>query len=110
MGWYQNSPQAMMAGPIEILARDAWQVLSRKLPHCTASLDSAHWPAEDAWLGDCMVLLGIREVPDYTILADRYSYQELGACKAAPFIAFHPLKTMSSYFACLHNATGALPN
>lgn len=105
--WYMNTPLAMMAGPIEILSRGAWEVFSRNVSRCTDVERSE--PAEDYWLGDCMQLLGVREVPDYTILADRYSYQALGGCKAGAGIAFHPLKTTRSYLACLHNATGSGP-
>jgi len=103
---YLNNCFEGLHGPIEVVSNGGMEVFANGMDHCAQSLKN-EWMSygEDVWLRRCFGLLAVARVDDYDVLREK-------ACK--PFkdpipctydaVAFHPLKTPSSYFACLSQA------
>mmetsp|Transcript_55458 Transcript_55458/g.161973 ORF Transcript_55458/g.161973 Transcript_55458/m.161973 type:complete len:655 (+) Transcript_55458:215-2179(+) len=92
-------------GPIEVFSRQAFEVYSHRKREC--SLLWRNSPQEDVWLRRCLGLLGSTKVDAYNVL-----YEGAWACTEPPRlgcatyqVAFHPFKSVDTYFECHDNAS-----
>lgn len=85
-------------GPIELLSRTAletWAIGHVKI--CDQP------PQEDVYLRKCLLSLGVRKVPDYTLLAEEYCYWDWKSCQSSR-VVFHPFKKLQGQWDCYAQA------
>lgn len=101
---YLNNFKEGLHGPIEILSRKAMEVYGEGLNKCVDALSFEFTTyGEDVFLRHCLGMLEVNRVDDFTLLTETFDHS-LPKC-GPKSIAFHPLKTVDSWFACLAKAT-----
>jgi len=99
---FPQSPNfPMIYGALEAYSKDALLHYYGQQHRCKSSLNW-HAMGEDKYMGDCMDMLGIPAFVDTSIVGDR-------RCAPATTCsqhhgAFHPFKTVDSWFGCWHAA------
>merc|ERR1712039_1020759 len=85
-------------GALEVFSFGAMSLASAKM------LSTCTWDAstsgEDGWTHACFTAMGVHWKVDPTLL---YSWND--DCGQTQYAAFHPLKTLAQYCACMRTAT-----
>jgi len=99
---YLNNCKWGLHGPIEVLSRRAVATFAAGLPRCV-SLLSHPW-GEDKFLDQCLQLLGVIRDNEYSLLSETACGEQPAPCGTSN-VAFHPFKSIQSYFTCHAYAT-----
>jgi len=94
---YLNNCKWGLHGPLEVLSSRAVAAFVAGLPQC-AALRQRPW-GEDKFMDRCMQRLGVRRVSEYELLSETACGEKPAPC-GAPDVAFHPFKSVQSYFDC----------
>mmetsp|Transcript_48866 Transcript_48866/g.111304 ORF Transcript_48866/g.111304 Transcript_48866/m.111304 type:complete len:741 (+) Transcript_48866:126-2348(+) len=94
---YINNCKFGLHGPVEVLSRQAVAAYVEGLPKCT-NLDIHPW-GEDKYMDRCMMELGITRVNQFGLLSEIACAETPAPCDGND-VAFHPFKSIESYFAC----------
>jgi len=94
---YINNCKFGLHGPIEVLSQRAVTAYVEGLPRCRHLL--VHPWGEDKFMDRCMLELGVTRVNQFGLLSEIACGETPAPCGDAN-VAFHPFKSISSYFAC----------
>jgi len=94
---YINNCKFGLHGPIEVLTARAVTAYVEGLPRCNNLL--VHPWGEDKFMDRCMLELGITRVNEFGLLSEIACGETPAPCGHAN-VAFHPFKSIHSYFAC----------
>jgi hypothetical protein len=94
---YLNNCKWGLHGPIEVLSRRAVAIYVTGLPQCS-DLTQQPW-GEDKYLDHCMRRLGVMRVSEYHLLSETACGETPGNCGGSD-VAFHPFKSIQTYFDC----------
>lgn len=94
---YINNCKFGLHGPIEVLSQRALTAYVEGLPRCNNLL--VHPWGEDKFMDRCMLELGITRVNEFGLLNEIACGETPAPCGDAD-VAFHPFKSIHSYFAC----------
>lgn len=99
-----NNCKSGMLGSLEVMSSRALQVYAAGHGHCETL------PEEDVYLQKCMAKLGVTEVDNFDLLADKACYKgewhqspDWNKCTGSN-AAFHPFKSSEAYTLCLQVA------
>jgi len=98
---YLNNCKWGLHGPIEVFSRRAVASYLAGLPQCIEMLKRP-W-GEDKFIDKCMQELNVARVNEYDLLSETACGEEPAPCETAD-VAFHPFKSLKSYFSCAENA------
>jgi len=84
-------------GPIEVLSREAVTTFIENVHKCEQI--QAQPFGEDKYLDQCLQLLGVRRVLQYSLLSEIACGANPSPC-GTPNVAFHPFKAVQTYFDC----------
>jgi len=98
---YLNNCKWGLHGPIEVLSRRAVATYAAGLPKCVDLLQ--HPWGEDKFLDQCMQQLGVTRENEYSLLSETACGEQPAPCGTAN-VAFHPFKSIQSYFTCFEYA------
>lgn len=98
---YLNNCKWGLHGPIEVFSRRAVASYLAGLPQCIEMLKRP-W-GEDKFIDKCMQELNVARVNEYDLLSETACGEQPAPCESAD-VAFHPFKSLKSYFACAENA------
>lgn len=119
---YLNNCWKGMHGPIEVVSREAAEAFSTKMNQCNqlrsqamqpylSNTDWNHAFGEDVFIARCLGLLRVRKADSFDLLEEAScppksspQVMEEPACDSM-HVAFHPFKTVASYFNCLNRAS-----
>jgi len=94
---YLNNCKWGLHGPLEVLSRRAVAAYVAGMPQCD------HWRGrpwgEDYFMDRCMQSLGVMRVSEYRLLSETACDEQPSPCGTAD-VAFHPFKSIKSYFSC----------
>jgi hypothetical protein len=98
----------LMFGAIEVLSKSAVLTYFEGKQSCDRQLQWQPW-GEDKYLQNCLDFLHVGSVEDYSLVIDGYCAATgmLPNCTDAGAAAFHPLKSPTSWEACLSTAISA---
>jgi len=94
---YLNNCKWGLHGPIEVLSRRAVATFAAGLPRCVGLL--SHPWGEDKFLDQCLQLLGVNRDNEYSLLSETACGEQPAPCGTSN-VAFHPFKSIQSYFTC----------
>lgn len=94
---YINNCKWGLHGPIEIFSRRAVAAYLDGLPQCSEFLE--HPWGEDKFIDQCMQKLNITRVNEYDVLSETACGEQPSPCRSSD-VAFHPFKSIGSYFTC----------
>jgi hypothetical protein len=94
---YLNNCKWGLHGPIEVLSRRAVAIYVTGLPQCEALMKQP-W-GEDKYLDHCMQQLGVMRVSEFHLLSETACGETPAPCGGSD-VAFHPFKTIQTYFDC----------
>mmetsp|Transcript_6524 Transcript_6524/g.20205 ORF Transcript_6524/g.20205 Transcript_6524/m.20205 type:complete len:421 (+) Transcript_6524:208-1470(+) len=94
---YINNCKWGLHGPIEVFSRRAVASYLAGLPQCV-NLLTREW-GEDKFIDQCMQGLGIARENEYDILTETACGEQPSPCGSSN-VAFHPFKSIESYFTC----------
>mmetsp|Transcript_78534 Transcript_78534/g.163164 ORF Transcript_78534/g.163164 Transcript_78534/m.163164 type:complete len:635 (-) Transcript_78534:203-2107(-) len=94
---YLNNCKWGLHGPIEVLSRRAVATYAAGLPKCVDLLQNP-W-GEDKFLDQCMQQLGVTRSNEYSLLSETACGEQPAPCGTSN-VAFHPFKSIQSYFMC----------
>lgn len=94
---YINNCKFGLHGPIEVLSQRAVTAYVEGLPRCNNLL--VHPWGEDKFMDRCMLELGITRANQFGLLNEIACGQTPAPCGESN-VAFHPFKSIHSYFAC----------
>lgn len=94
---YLNNCKWGLHGPLEVLSRRAVAAYVSGLPQCT-QMRQHPW-GEDKFMDNCMSQLGVVRTNQYRLLSETACGEEPAPCGTAD-VAFHPFKSIQSYFSC----------
>jgi len=94
---YLNNCKWGLHGPIEVLSRRAVATFAAGLPRCIELL--SHPWGEDKFLDQCLQLLGVNRDNEYSLLSETACGEQPAPCGTSN-VAFHPFKSIQSYFTC----------
>lgn len=94
---YLNNCKWGLHGPLEVLSRRAVAAYVSGLPQCTQMRQNP-W-GEDKFMDSCMAQLGVVRTNQYRLLSETACGEHPAPCGAAD-VAFHPFKSIQSYFSC----------
>jgi len=94
---YINNCKFGLHGPIEVLSQRAVTAYVEGLPRCNNLL--IHPWGEDKFMDRCMLELGVTRVNQFGLLSEIACGETPAPCGDAN-VAFHPFKSIDSYFAC----------
>lgn len=94
---YLNNCKWGLHGPIEVLSRRAVATYAAGLPRCVDLL--SHPWGEDKFLDQCMQQLGVTRTDEYSVLSETACGEQPAPCGTAN-VAFHPFKSIQSWFTC----------
>jgi len=89
-------------GALEVVSSGAIKNYAMNQQKCLKELQWQDW-GEDLYMKNCFDHLGVKEVTDYTILADEYCGAKAGQCWLTAPVAFHPYKSAFNWFQCWDN-------
>mmetsp|Transcript_6490 Transcript_6490/g.18075 ORF Transcript_6490/g.18075 Transcript_6490/m.18075 type:complete len:651 (-) Transcript_6490:176-2128(-) len=98
---YLNNCKWGLHGPIEVLSRRAVATYAAGLPQCVPLLENA-W-GEDKFLDKCLQQLGVERINEYSLLSEVACGEQPAPCGTSK-VAFHPFKSIQSYFTCFEYA------
>lgn len=99
---YLNNCEYGLHGPIEVLSQAGVTAFLMQMSRCD---DLAKQPyGEDTYLDHCLRLIGVKRVTEFSVLIEKACKSNPSPCGSA-HVAFHPFKTISSYFGCWGYAT-----
>jgi len=98
---YLNNCKWGLHGPIEVLSRRAVATYAAGLPKCVGLLE--HPWGEDKFLDQCMQELGVTRANEYSLLSETACGEQPAPCGTSN-VAFHPFKSIQSYFTCYEYA------
>jgi len=99
---YINNCKFGLHGPIEVLSQRAVTIYVEGLSQCNNLL--VHPWGEDKFMDRCMLELGVTRVNEFGLLNEIACGETPAPCGDAD-VAFHPFKSVHSYFACWEYAT-----
>lgn len=102
----EGGPRGLqLFGSIELLSSQAVINLGANRARCTGV--EHNLMGEDAWLQQCLNLIGVTAIEDYAFLADGYcpSSAPIAVCGAGR-AAFHPFKLPDQWLKCYKEAVG----
>jgi len=94
---YLNNCKWGLHGPLEVLSRRAVAAYVSGLPQCTQMRQNP-W-GEDKFMDSCMAQLGVVRTNQYRLLSETACGEHPAPCGSAD-VAFHPFKSIQSYFSC----------
>jgi len=94
---YLNNCKWGLHGPIEVLSRRAVAIYVTGLPQCAELMDQP-W-GEDKYLDHCMQSLGVMRVSEFHLLSETACGETPAPCGGSD-VAFHPFKSIQTYFDC----------
>jgi len=94
---YLNNCKWGLHGPIEVFSRRAVASYIAGLPQCISLLE--HPWGEDKFVDQCMQKLGVTRENEYDLLSETACGEQPAPCGSSD-VAFHPFKSIDSYFAC----------
>jgi len=94
---YINNCKWGLHGPIEIFSRRAVLAYVDGLPQCSDILE--HPWGEDKVIDQCLQRLNITRVNEYDVLSELACGEQPSPCQSQD-VAFHPFKSVESYFTC----------
>jgi len=94
---YINNCKFGLHGPIEVLSQRAVTAYVEGLSRCNNLL--VHPWGEDKFMDRCMLELGVTRVNEFGLLNEIACGETPAPC-GDPDVAFHPFKSVHSYFAC----------
>merc|ERR1719382_1209538 len=105
-----------MHGPLEVFSRNAVRTWRSGIKKCQQHFreqcgGDCFW-GEDMFVDQCLwKVLNVRRDNDFRLLVEDHCEppKNWETCEDNTFVAFHPFKTVSGYWRCLHN-TGELNN
>jgi len=94
---YLNNCKWGLHGPIEVLSRRTVAVFAAGLPRCVEMLKKP-W-GEDKFLDQCLQALQVKRVDVFSLLSEIACGDQPAPCGKHD-VAFHPFKSIQSYFTC----------
>merc|ERR1711972_1154960 len=94
---YINNCKFGLHGPIEVLSQQALTDFVQGLSRCDNLL--VHPWGEDKFLDRCMLEIGVTRVNEFGLLNEIACGETPAPCGGGD-VAYHPFKSVSSYFAC----------
>merc|ERR1712060_172234 len=95
---YLNNCRYGLHGPIEVVSREAVAIYLANMHRCDHIRVQPF--GEDKYLRRCLDLLGVRKSNQFGVLNEFARGQKNPFPCTSASVAFHPFKTVESYFSC----------
>lgn len=94
---YLNNCKWGLHGPIEVFSRRGLAAFYAGLPQCVSLME--HPWGEDKFIDQCMQKIGVTRENEYDLLSETACGEQPAPC-GSENVAFHPFKSIDSYFKC----------
>lgn len=100
-GLFLNNCGFGLHGPLEVVSRTALETYKAGFQQCEEP------PQEDVFLQACMMKLGVKQVNQFTLLAEDHCRTANWQACQSEHVSFHPFKDAAAYRACGERAAEA---
>jgi len=101
----EESTYPRLFGSLEVFSKEAMKTYSSNKWRCTGAFDM-HNMSESSWMMSCLDTLGVGRIFDSSLLGD--SRCSPADCSDWTRVSFHPYKDVSSWSACLDEASSGI--
>merc|ERR1711972_73100 len=100
-GMFLNNCGFGLHGPLEVVSKRGLQTFKAGFETCEEP------PQEDVFLQTCFLHLGVKQVNQFTLLAEDHCMNPNWQACQSEHVSFHPFKDAAAYGACLNRAEEA---